>query len=244
MQTFEEKQQALQTTIDDLYVAFSSYELRVPVHGCECCVGKDDIKRLQSKPLRQLDEDDLSKYSGKAMTTWGDEYDFKHFLPRLLELLVTVHGLPFGVAFLPNKLNFANWKTWPQGEKHAIENVLIALWNYDLAGGETGDCTGSWLEAISQVVEDATPLLQMWENEYSIDSCEALRDFIINLYSQPRTPQIENWLCSDALLQRFEQRFDESKNEEQSDICAQIVDALTNFRSNEKVRIHGSSNPN
>jgi len=28
----------------------------------------------------------LHHYIGDAMTTWGDVYDFRHFLPRILEI--------------------------------------------------------------------------------------------------------------------------------------------------------------
>ena len=245
MQTFEEKQRALQAAIENLYVAFSSYKLRAPVEGCDCCVKKDDKKRLAAKPLRQLQEDDLSRYAFKAMTTWGDEYDFKHFLPRILELLATGCSLTFGADILPNKLGYAEWRTWPDEEKNAIENFLLALWNYDLAGGETGDSTESWFDAISQVVEDASPFLQMWENEYSIEACEALRDFIEDFYSWSRAPQVGKWLRSDELLQLFEQRFFEAKNEEQAKVFSQIVDALTDFRYVAQVRKnHESSSSN
>ena len=234
MQTFEKKQQALQAAIENLYVAFSSYKLRAPVEGCDCCVKKDDKKRLAAKPLRQLQEDDLSRYAFKAMTTWGDEYDFKHFLPRILELLATGCSLTFGADILPNKLGYAEWRTWPDNENKAIHSFLLALWDFDLSGGRTGDSTESWMSGISQIVSDVTPFLQLWEDSNSLEAAQSLLDFVPFYYAHHS--QIDKWLASDALLQRFEQRFTNSANDAGTDIYAQIVDALTNFRYIAKVR--------
>lgn len=236
MQTFEEKQKALQTAIEQLYDVFALYALRAPIYGCPCCVKKDDIKRLQSKPLHQLDEDDLSRYSTKAMTTWGDEYDFKHFLPRILELLATGYSVGFGADFLPNKLNYAQWQSWPEDEKNAGQNFLLALWKFVLAGGETGDSANNWIDAISQVMDDATPFLRAWEENSSTEAYEILLEFCAGYDMSPSSPQVQNWMRSDKLLQLFEKRFFEENDEEQADIYAQIVDALTNYRYIAKVK--------
>lgn len=236
MQTSEEKQRAVQVAIEELYVAFSSYKLRAPVEGCLCCVSNDDKKRLVSKPLHQLSEGDLSKYSGKAMTTWGDEYDFKHFLPRIFELLATGHSLTFGADVLPNKLGNAQWQNWPSDEKNAIYNFLLELWRFDLSGGKTGDSTESWISGISQILNDVTPFLQAWENAPSLAATQSLLDFV-QLYYAPNA-QVDKWLASNALLQLFEQRFTDSLGDAETDIYAQVVDALANFR-----HIAGSEKP-
>ncbi len=230
MQSFEEKQKALQTAIEKLYDAFSSYPLRAPVESCPCCVTSEDKKRLVSKPLRQLEEDDLRRYSTKAMTTWGDKNDFKHFLPRILDLLATGHLLGSGADFLPNKLNYAEWQMWPEDEKNAIQGFLLALWNFVLDGGRTGDVADNWIDSISQVVSDLAPFLQAWEQNNSAEAYDLLLDFCAGYDMSPRASQVQSWMKSDQLLQLFEKRFDEAENEEQSDVFAQIVDALTNFR--------------
>ncbi len=69
-----------------------------------------------------------------------------------------------------------------------------------------------------------------------MEACESLLRFAEGFGSGPHPPQVENWLRSDELLQRFEQRFFNSENEEQADMCAQIVDALTNYRYIAKVK--------
>ena len=92
------------------------------------CYGIRHRKAVQKK-LRELDAEDLGKYSLKAVTTWGDEYDFKHFLPRILELWddCVSHDMLF------MKLQYLHWETWPPQEKDAIvvyfESILKSLWH-------------------------------------------------------------------------------------------------------------------
>jgi hypothetical protein len=229
MQSLEEKQQTLQAAIENLYISFSSYKLRTPVEGCSCCVKSADKKRLAAKPLRQLQKDDLSLYAFKAMTTWGDEYDFKHFLPRILELLATGYSVNPGADFLLNKLNYAQWQTWPENERNAIQGFLLALWNFVLDGGETGDGADNWIDNISQVVSDLTPFLGAWEQNNSAEACDLLLEFCAGYDMSPSAPQVIKWLRSDQLLHIFEKRFFEAENEEQADVFSQIVDALTNY---------------
>src|SRR5262245_30126889 len=74
-------------------------------------VTDQDVARLYSRPLRELTVDDLSLYARHALTTWGDIGEYKHYLPRLFELLVmhpgwTDDGLLIGL------LATAEWKQW------------------------------------------------------------------------------------------------------------------------------------
>ena len=119
----------MDTPIENLYQVFAKYRLRPGMVGCPCCVTESDIERLYKKKLRELDAEDLGKYSLKAVTTWGDEYDFKHFLPRILELWddCVSHDMLF------MKLQYLHWETWPPQEKDAIvvyfESILKSLWH-------------------------------------------------------------------------------------------------------------------
>ncbi|MEM8677684.1 MAG: hypothetical protein AAGF83_28070, partial [Cyanobacteria bacterium P01_G01_bin.67] len=76
----------LKQAIADLYEVFEPYHLNSHIVGCPCCVTDDDQKSIRSKILRQLTAEDLNHYAFNAIFTWGEIDDFKHFLPRLLEL--------------------------------------------------------------------------------------------------------------------------------------------------------------
>ena len=109
-------EKSLVEAVEKLYTVFSRYPLRKHVEGCPCCVNETDKDLLESKPLRQLTLSDLGRYAFKAMTTWGDENDFRHFLPRIFELLVSDGELGWDEEVMLGKLAIAEWKRWPEDE--------------------------------------------------------------------------------------------------------------------------------
>ena len=54
--------------------------------------------------------------------------DFKHFLPRICELLfIDYSGPDFDFDNLLGKLEIANWESWNEDEKNAIQKFLITF---------------------------------------------------------------------------------------------------------------------
>src|SRR5262249_5780030 len=118
----------LRKTIENLYSTFAGYCLRDDTNACPCCHSPGDEKRLHRSSLRKLDAGDLELYANDALLVWGDVDDFKHFLPRIFELVVT-NGREFAdqpIVF--KKLYHAEWRYWPQAEQLAIEHFFRALW--------------------------------------------------------------------------------------------------------------------
>src|SRR5438270_7631594 len=77
---------ALAAAIQDLYRVFAAYPADPTMGYCDHCITAEEVARLFEVPLSDLTARALSRYTGKAMTTWGEMADFKHFLPRVLEL--------------------------------------------------------------------------------------------------------------------------------------------------------------
>jgi len=137
---------------DNLYQVFAKYRLRPDIDACPHCVTESDKESLQKKTLRELTASDLEKYIFKAVTTWGDEYDFKHFLPRILEIM---DELPSEMVFI--KLQSNHWKTWPSQEKDAIavyfESRLESLWNEYSQQPDSTLADGMYFETYSLELE-------------------------------------------------------------------------------------------
>lgn len=121
----------LQTALDAAYTAFQGR--RRPT-ALEAAPGRDPkriLARLSTSPLAELTADDFGGYMGWAMTTVGGVDDYKHFLPRILELCVRgparVHlgGDPESLA---RKIAYGDFPGWPADERAAIVAV------FDLAG--------------------------------------------------------------------------------------------------------------
>ncbi len=125
----------LAQAVDGLYHAFERYPLRPVIRGCPHCVGLDDQGDLHVTPLRELTDLALGKFAFKALTTWGDTDDLRHFLPRLLELTLNDGRDAIDLEPVLGKLELGGWHAWPEDEQQAITAFLAALWRRSGSAG-------------------------------------------------------------------------------------------------------------
>jgi hypothetical protein len=125
-----------------LYHVFSIYPLKPKIEVCPDCELDAAEASLHTRSLRELRWKDFGVYPFKAMTTFGDEGDFKHFLPRIFELYLLDHkSARYDAAIVFDKLNYANWTSWPESETAAIR-AFVTSWLQSLtvrqqeAGGD------------------------------------------------------------------------------------------------------------
>ncbi len=120
----------IEEAIENLYQVFSKYTTS-DIHYCGCgCIDENDVKKLASKKLRELEEDDFSSYHGSALYTWGEIEHYKHFLPRILEVHNEKNGKGLiGLFEITSKLEYAKWENWDFIEIKAIKDFIYADWN-------------------------------------------------------------------------------------------------------------------
>lgn len=171
--------ESLKKSIENLYSVFSKYEIRSFIEGCPCCVSDRDKEKIHSKELRELEEEDLSRYAFKAMTTWRNVDDFKHFLPRILELCID-HDLgihPFGIF---GKLKYGKWEIWDNAEKEAVITFLLEWWKYFLENRTFFD--DDLFFGIYNVSGKIEKLLDCWKVDIAQNSFMIYVDFIRDYY--------------------------------------------------------------
>lgn len=127
--------------------------------ACPCCVSDADKALLHSKPLHQLTDHELRRYASKAMTTWGDTDDFKHFLPRILEL-VSLADFCSNAHTVLGKLQYGNWREWPENEQERVNEFLLVWWTELVSLRPNFD--GSLVIEFYQVMGTLEPLLDRW----------------------------------------------------------------------------------
>lgn len=125
----------LSDAIEGVYEAFAPYPLRRVIDGCPHCVGEEDQDHLHRAPLRELTDEDLQQFAFNAMTTWGDAVDYRHFLPRIIELSVLGDAGLIGLEpwLIGSKLNYAGWAQWPRREREALVRFMKSAWRVVLA---------------------------------------------------------------------------------------------------------------
>lgn len=168
----------LQTAIESLYKTFGNYTT-AGIHHCDCgCIDEDDVKKLSSKPLRQLEADDLISYHGSALYTWGDVDHYKHFLPRICELISV--NRDFSYVTLDEfhvKLDYAEWTKWPENEQQAIIEYVIGDW-IDFVNKQNSEIRDSEIRTYSKFfgLKEMLCLWQISKNQ------AALRNFVYFFY--------------------------------------------------------------
>ena len=99
---------SLKISIKILYDIFAKYQGLSKLEGSPLYDELDTWnKELRSKKLRDLTDEDLSRFSGSVILTWGDENDYRCYLPRILELTAELKT-PFQIWTLYSRLEDAN----------------------------------------------------------------------------------------------------------------------------------------
>lgn len=166
--------------MEQLYLAFRHYSLPNRIEACPCCRTPGETRHLHTKPLRALDAEDLSLFTFRAMTTVGNADDFRHFLPRILELLP--EDFPVDPEVVLGKLDYAEWLKWPTQEVQAVRSYLCSLWAW--ARSQPLDPLnpsypeiGEWLCAIARAEPDIAHYLTAWLSDPTPEAQTRLQTF-------------------------------------------------------------------
>ena len=202
---------ALNQTIENLYSVFSHYTIESNLRDrcCDCCVTNYEIKSLLSKQLKNLNKDDIGHFMRSAITTYGDVNDYKHFLPRILELLVNNESLVDDFLTF-EKLNYSQWLKWDLKEikaikkyfelllQKSIENELTSVSDFIFLNLEYNDI--SLLEAI--IIDSKSEKLLL-----------KIVDDIIYEYQYPIDKRLSKIYSNKKILNKLELLFFRTKNE-------------------------------
>jgi hypothetical protein len=137
----------LRRLLDIAYEAFGRYRRPRVLDASPLRDPEKLLKQLTAKPLRLLDVEDVQEYASAALTTVGTAEDYKHFLPRLLEL-----AMQSGVVEPPiiaSKLKEAEWRTWPEHEQQPVEEIFVYAC-VDAFNQHTDECLADgWLVSLA-----------------------------------------------------------------------------------------------
>lgn len=82
-------QDSLQQAISAVYAAFAAVPRPVKIETCRCCVDDRQVRVLLTRELRQIAPEELQPYTSAVFLTSGDVADFRYFLPRIMEILLS-----------------------------------------------------------------------------------------------------------------------------------------------------------
>jgi hypothetical protein len=155
----------LQAALDTVYAAFGGYARPKVLEAAPSRNAKRVLAQLSSRDLTQLTSDDINGYMGWAMTTVGGVDDYKHFLPRILELAVQgsarvhVGGDPESLA---GKITYGHFADWPTEERAAIVIAFDAAWRQALHTSLEEEEAEDWLRGLITLGVSVQTRLTTW----------------------------------------------------------------------------------
>ena len=159
-----------------VYEAFRPYPLAPHIDPDPCFPSFCDDRPLRAAPLHRLPPSAFDRYQWKAITTWGNVDDFKHFLPRLLEIIATptpqdAHS-DVEAQLIFGKLRYGEWRSWNPAEQWALDAYFDAFWSVllvrpvDVTDAAWAKKTlGDWLSDFARAHDDVGRFLKQWEVE-------------------------------------------------------------------------------
>ncbi len=149
----------MEQEISELYRLFKKYKL-APNFSERCSPygeRREVAQYLEEQSLHYIEREMIDYYCFKAIYTMGDEQDFKYFLPRLIEVMVTdySHG-----NYLFKKLKMSGFEHWKTLEKNIVYKICEQHFIVKL---ENGSCDGT----LSTILEDYVYLFDL-NNFYDI----------------------------------------------------------------------------
>lgn len=203
----------LREAIADVYRVFARYPMPSSLDASPVQDIDEIKKNLSSAPLERLSSDAIGLFAMCAMTTVGDVAEYKHFLPRIIDLACQGgHGQPgLDPELIASKLDYGDWRSWPAGEKAALDRVYDRAWGRARLLHPDQEEAEDWLCGNAIIGNRLDDGLQAWITDPTPDSMVQLANFLMGADSiaeaigfwgiVPRETrcQIVDWLSSDAV---------------------------------------------
>lgn len=169
----------VESAIERLYSSFAQYRPALSDRSPNAGISDADVAELQSRSLRELSVNDLDRYVRSALTTWGGVSEFKYFLPRIFELIVRRPTAIDPLVF--EKLDAAEWRTWPKAEQDAVGAYMAALWRWALTLSPDVANAGDLLRGIGLAGFDLEQWLDVWRRDRSRAATDQLALFVLDV---------------------------------------------------------------
>ena len=172
--------EALRSAVERSYEAFAREAPPTQWRAAFSRDGDGILRALMSVPLRELTAEAIGPYSGWAITTVGSERDYRHFLPRILELAACDDTwLGAEPAVIASKLKMGRWEEWEADQRDAVPAVFEAGFRASLRMlPGYGFTTDRWLCGLAALDQPLEPWLTMWAGSMSLNAALQLSHFI------------------------------------------------------------------
>ncbi len=211
--------------IKNAYQLFQDYQISSISNVCTtCCLNVDEVNRLINLEVRKIDVDLLSLYNDSAQAHHPIISEFKHFLPRYLDLINQYEFPSHSVELCLRNLSFYKKDQWLIEEWELIENFAVYFFEKCL---NDFPIQSAYTEITDILIMydlarfDLTPFLQIWESSDSVTASLHFKEMIVNEFDWLRKRRFKNsfgskdtielisdWVYQTATQQKFYKKFE------------------------------------
>lgn len=120
----------MKKTLENLYTVFPAQKF-TQIDYCDHCHSDQFIEHLFFSNRRDLSSEYLNEYCWSAMSTLGDQDNFMHLLPRVLEYATNSfyqNDFVTDLEVVFSKLHMSKWLDWNPQQVHVIRDYLHQFW--------------------------------------------------------------------------------------------------------------------
>ncbi len=172
----------LQDIVSKSYQVFKKYKATIPLDACtECCLTKNQESELVSLSVQNIPFELLYDYNTAAKTKKPSIHEFKHFLPRFLELTAELKFLHHSDELVLSRFHYYDKSEWTNEEQEIMQGFGQAYFSqcltiYPLPELERID---SILIMLSETKINIEPLLAGWTGFQSKESVLHFKDLVL-----------------------------------------------------------------
>ncbi|MGI5165745.1 hypothetical protein ACQEU3_15430 [Spirillospora sp. CA-253888] len=180
----------LERAVAEVHAVLGAYRAPADADFCTHCLRPEQVAALRSRRLADLTEADLDLYLYRAMGTWGGEAEFKHYLPRMLELLARDEWFDAGTVARKCGLS------WPPEEGAAVVAFFDAWLRSALLEHPRLTPFTQVLDVVRELGLDLRTYLAVWERTATPGTVRHIAELLVH---PPNDPVLQHWLGGDAV---------------------------------------------
>lgn len=192
----------LSNIIHKSYSIFSKYRATLPLEVCtECCMTPNQANDLANMSVRQIPFELLYEYNTAAKTELPNIEEFKHFLPRFLELTAEMKFLHHSAELILSRFEYYSKDEWSKEERKVIQNYALELFKYYLSTYPLPE-----LETIDSIIimlhkakVDLSEILPKWKTVTNRSSVLHLSDLVCNGFKEANNDSLSSGFADDII---------------------------------------------
>ncbi|MBO9698735.1 MAG: hypothetical protein J7604_00930 [Sporocytophaga sp.] len=241
----------LKDIVSNSYRIFKRYKATIPLDACTaCCLTKNQESELVTLSVHDIPFKLLYDYNTAAKTEKPSIEEFKHFLPRLLELTSELKFLHHSAELVLSQFQYYDKSEWTYEENELIKNFGQVFFSkcltiYPIPELESID---SILIMLWETQIDIKSLLTEWTSIQTKESVLHFNDLVIRGFRSDRQNELVSsfgdqnlsnvligWIGKETTKHSFAEKIEKIILEPPADIEQMTLDELS--WTYEKVRI-------